>query len=80
MVIVAAAGPAINIGLAYLSALLLHLVPMLPPDAAVWVSANLINLIKINVILAVFNMLPLPLMEQMRDQRLEPDVTSYLRS
>ena len=60
MVIVAAAGPAINIGLAYLSALLLHLVPMLPPDAAVWVSANLINLIKINVILAVFNMLPLP--------------------
>lgn len=60
MVIVAAAGPAMNFGLAYLSALLLHLMPLLPSSAAVWASANLINLIKINVILAVFNMLPLP--------------------
>ena len=60
MVIVAAAGPAMNFGLAYISALLLHLMPLLPLDAAVWASANLINMIKINVILAVFNMLPLP--------------------
>ena len=60
MVIVAAAGPAMNFGLAYISALLLHLMPLLPSDAAVWASANLINMIKINVILAVFNMLPLP--------------------
>ena len=60
MVIVAAAGPAMNFCLAYLAALLLHLVPLLPAEAAVWVSANLINLIKLNIILAVFNMLPLP--------------------
>ena len=60
MVIVAAAGPAMNFGLAYLAALMLHLMPLLPPEAAVWASANLINMIKINVILAVFNMLPLP--------------------
>lgn len=60
MVLVAAAGPAMNFCLAYLAALLLHLMPLLPSDAAIWASANLINMIKINVILAVFNMLPLP--------------------
>lgn len=60
MVLVAAAGPAMNFCLAYLAALMLHLMPLLPGDLAIWASANLINLIKINVILAVFNMLPLP--------------------
>lgn len=60
MVLVAAAGPAMNFCLAYLAALLLHLMPLLPSDVAIWSSANLINMIKINVILAVFNMLPLP--------------------
>lgn len=60
MVIVSAAGPVMNFGLAYLSALMLHLMPLLPSDVALWSSANLLNCIKINVILAVFNMLPLP--------------------
>ena len=60
MVIVAAAGPAMNFFLAYCAALLLHVVPLLPADAGVWAAANLINLIKLNIILAVFNMLPLP--------------------
>jgi Zn-dependent protease len=60
MVIVAAAGPAMNFALAYLSALALHLVTFLPADMVPWVGQNLINLITLNVILAVFNMLPLP--------------------
>jgi Zn-dependent protease len=60
MVIVAAAGPAMNFFLAYLSALLLHLVRFLPVEVGTWAVANLLNLITLNVILAVFNMLPLP--------------------
>ena len=66
MVLVAAAGPAMNFCLAYLAALMLHLMPLLPGDLAIWASANLINLIKINVILAVFNMLPLPPLDEGR--------------
>ena len=57
MVIVAAAGPAKTFGLAYLLALCLSFMSLLPSEAAVWVSANLINLIKISVVLAVFNLL-----------------------
>jgi len=60
MVLVAAAGPAINIVLAILAALLFHVVAYLPPSAAVWVAQNLKNALIINVVLAVFNMLPLP--------------------
>ncbi len=60
MVWVALAGPGINIGLAFCSALALHLV--LPPSTlfTAWISSNLQNSIAINIILAVFNMLPLP--------------------
>jgi Zn-dependent protease len=60
MVLVAAAGPAINIALAILAALLLHGASYFPPDAAIWIAQNLKNALIINVILAVFNMLPLP--------------------
>src|SRR5262245_10344998 len=60
MVLVAAAGPAINIVLAIFAALLLHAVAYLPPSAAAWVAQNLKNALIINVVLAVFNMLPLP--------------------
>src|ERR1700736_2251689 len=60
MVLVAAAGPSINIVLATLAALLLRVVSYLPPDAAVWTAQNLKNAVIINVVLAVFNMLPLP--------------------
>ncbi len=60
MVWVALAGPAMNIALALGAGLLLHLIVVLPPTAAVWVNDNLVNMIWINVILAVFNMLPLP--------------------
>ncbi len=60
MVLVAAAGPATNILLAVVSALLLHLVGALPAGAASWVNDTLNVSMFINVILAVFNMLPLP--------------------
>lgn len=60
MILVAAAGPAINIGLALASAIALHLVQFLPEDGREWVLRNLINSININLLLAVFNMLPLP--------------------
>ena len=60
MVLVAAAGPSTNIVLATVAALLLRVVSYLPPDAAVWTAQNLKNAVIINVVLAVFNMLPLP--------------------
>ena len=59
-VFVAAAGPAMNLALAILSALLFRLVPFLPPDAARWAADNLSNALLINVLLAVFNLLPIP--------------------
>src|SRR5262245_22973127 len=60
MVWVAAAGPAMNIALAILAALTFHLVGYLPVTAAQWAAENLRNMLIINVILAVFNMLPIP--------------------
>jgi Zn-dependent protease len=60
MVWVAAAGPAINLALAVLSALLYHGVEYLPRGVAEWVASNLRNALYINVLLAVFNMLPIP--------------------
>jgi Zn-dependent protease len=60
MVWVAAAGPAMNIALAILAALLFHLVGYLPVTAGQWVTENLKNALIINVILAVFNMFPIP--------------------
>lgn len=60
MIVVAAAGPATNLTLATLSALLIHVAVMLPPMLQVWLGQNLLNSITINLVLAVFNMLPLP--------------------
>jgi Zn-dependent protease len=57
---VAAAGPGMNLALAILSALLFYLVPLLPAQAAEWVGANLNNALIFNVLLAVFNLLPIP--------------------
>jgi Zn-dependent protease len=61
MVWVAAAGPAMNIALAILAALAFHLVGYLPVTAAQWAAENLKNALIINVVLAVFNMFPVPL-------------------
>lgn len=60
MVWVAAAGPATNIFMALAAGLLAHLAVLLPLPAANWAILNLQNAILINVLLAVFNMLPLP--------------------
>jgi Zn-dependent protease len=60
MVLVAAAGPAMNILLAVAAALAFHVVGYLPPAGAQWLAANLRNAVLINVILAVFNLFPLP--------------------
>jgi Zn-dependent protease len=68
MVLVAAAGPATNLALALVSALLLRLCvsaasgadPGAFATALGWISANLYVSILVNAILAVFNMIPLP--------------------
>ncbi len=60
MVWVALAGPATNIALALAAALAFHIVGYLPPNAAQWLFDNLKNALVINVILAIFNMLPIP--------------------
>jgi Zn-dependent protease len=60
MVLVAAAGPAMNIGLAVAAALIFRIVGYLPLTTARWLAANLKNALLINVVLAVFNLFPLP--------------------
>ncbi|MEH2513362.1 Zn-dependent protease [Nitrobacteraceae bacterium AZCC 1564] len=60
MVWVAAAGPAMNILLATLAALAFHLVGLAPAGSTQWIADNLKNALIINIVLAVFNMLPLP--------------------
>ena len=62
MVFVAAAGPAMNMVLALISAILLRVVLVLPLPLALgdWLAANLLHSILLNILLAVFNMLPLP--------------------
>ena len=60
MVLVAAAGPATNVMLALVSGLLVAVVPYVPAVASEWLKQNLYASVFINVILAVFNMIPLP--------------------
>ena len=60
MVLVAAAGPGTNLALAVVSAALFHLLPLFGGDVQEWVFYNLRNLVWINLVLCVFNMLPLP--------------------
>lgn len=60
MVFVAAAGPGANLLLAVAAALGLHLTDLIPDLAGAWLADNLRNGIILNVVLAVFNMIPLP--------------------
>jgi Zn-dependent protease len=60
MVLVAAAGPGMNILLSLIAAIGFYLVGYLPDTAAQWLAENLKNALIINVVLAVFNLLPLP--------------------
>jgi Zn-dependent protease len=60
MVLVALAGPATNILLALIAAAAFHVLDVLPEATALWVADNLKNAVVINVVLAVFNMMPIP--------------------
>lgn len=60
MALVAIAGPATNLGMAFAAMLLSHLLPYFGPLVAPWLAENLQNAIEINLILFVFNMIPLP--------------------
>lgn len=60
MIRVAAAGPGMNLLMAIAAALLLHVVGFLPPVAGRWVLENLVHAIELNVVLAIFNLIPLP--------------------
>jgi Zn-dependent protease len=60
MVWVAAAGPAMNLALACVAALGFHFVGLFPIAWARWIAENLQNALILNVILAIFNLFPLP--------------------
>jgi Zn-dependent protease len=60
MVLVAAAGPGINLAMAILAAALVARFPAVPNGALEWLGYNLSSAVWINALLAVFNMLPLP--------------------
>jgi len=63
MILVAIAGPAANLLLAFMAAALFHTLPLiseLSGDVAEWVLHNLRNALWINLLLCVFNMLPIP--------------------
>src|SRR5688572_20473216 len=60
MVLVAAAGPGSNVLIALVSAIALHLVPISREFVPILVSSILISSVFFNVMLGVFNMIPLP--------------------
>ena len=60
LILVALAGPGMNVLLACVSALLLHVADAFPPSLAEWWRATFTLGIVINLVLAVFNMLPVP--------------------
>ena len=59
-ILVAAAGPGINSLLATIAALAFHIVGYIPAPAAQWLAANRKNALLLNVVLAIFNLLPIP--------------------
>ena len=60
MVLVALAGPAMNVFLAIVGASILSIMINFQAINSLWLTKTLINFLLINVILAVFNMLPIP--------------------
>ena len=60
MILVAAAGPLMNLLLATLAALCFHVVGYSPTFVMRFLAENLKNTLVLNVILAVFNLLPIP--------------------
>ncbi len=60
MIMVALAGPATNLLIAFAAAGLFHGLAFLEGDLQRWVGYNLANTVWINILLFIFNMLPLP--------------------
>ncbi len=60
IVATAFAGPGSNLILAFVSALLFHLVPSLPQEVIPWVRSSLSISMLINLILFFFNLIPIP--------------------
>jgi Zn-dependent protease len=60
MILVAAAGPAMNLLLATLAALAFHLLGYAPDLLVRFIGENLRNALILNVVLAVFNLVPIP--------------------
>lgn len=60
MMLVALAGPGMNFALAILAVLAFPLVTVVPASAAAWLAQNLQTMIWFNLLLAVFNLLPIP--------------------
>ena len=58
-ILVAAAGPGMNLLMATIAALGFHIVGYVPAPEAQWLAANLKNALLLNVILAIFNLLPI---------------------
>lgn len=63
MVLVAGAGPGTNLFLAIVSALLIHFAFLAPQPSQEWLVSMLAESVKFNVILGLFNMIPLPPMD-----------------
>ena len=60
MVLVALAGPATNVLLAFVGSFILSIMINFDISESLWLRRTLINFLLINVILAVFNMIPIP--------------------
>jgi Zn-dependent protease len=60
MILVAAAGPAMNLLLAVLAALAFHALAYAPDLLVRFIGENLRNALVLNVVLAVFNLMPIP--------------------
>src|SRR5579872_6940350 len=60
MILVAAAGPAMNLFLAILAALAFHVLSYAPDLLVRFIGENLRNALVLNVVLAVFNLVPIP--------------------
>jgi Zn-dependent protease len=59
MILVAAAGPMTNFLLALISALLCYALPLISGPSREWAQGNLLNSVQINLVLFIFNLLPL---------------------
>ena len=60
MISVALAGPTANIFLAVLAALLVHIIVHIPTGVQAWTLFNIQHAIQLNIMLALFNMIPIP--------------------